>query len=175
MSTIRAMKVAVPPASDRLAAEGCGQSMRTPRHALQGWPALLSLIFALTVAANISGCAGRVSGIGSNENVSDDLDNINDNIDPVDEVPQWAADFDATGLGFVSVAWGSSPDDVFVGGGQEESGEILHDDGTFWSVLETPTDEDCVSLWGTSEDKIVAVRGRAVAQGEAPPRRKRIS
>ena len=114
------------------------------------WRATLSVIFAWTVAANMGGCQpGPVSP--PNDNTA------NDNAEPVEDVVQWTADFDATGFGFMSAAWGSTPDDVFVVGGQAESGEILHYDGATWQEMNVPDLPRLIWVFGFGPDDVYAV------------------
>ena len=125
--------------------------MNTPRRATPIWRATLSVIFAWTVAANMGGCPrGAGPGTGGNENV-------NDNTEPVGDVVQWTSDFDAAGLGFMSAVWGSGPDDVFVVGGQEQAGEILHYDGTTWQQMNVPDLPRLIWVFGFGPDNVYAV------------------
>ncbi len=125
--------------------------MNTPRRATIIWRATLSVIFAWTVAANMGGCPGGAGpGTGGNKNV-------NDNTEPVGDIVQWTADFDAAGLGFMSAAWGSSPDDVFVVGGQEEAGEILNYNGMGWQQMNIPDLPRLIWVFGFGPDNVYAV------------------
>ncbi|NLH48382.1 MAG: hypothetical protein GX444_07240 [Myxococcales bacterium] len=60
----------------------------------------------------------------------------------------------------LKAVWGSSADDVYVGGGmyfiEESGGVILHFDGTHWSVVQRP-DGWVLSIWGTSPSDVYAL------------------
>ena len=56
--------------------------------------------------------------------------------------------------------WAAATDDVWAVG---DAGIILHYDGTVWSQVQSGTDNDLISLWGTGPDDIVAVGGRSLA------------
>jgi hypothetical protein len=52
--------------------------------------------------------------------------------------------------------WGTGPDDVWAVGAQ---GTAIHQDGTGWTAVVTPTQARLVSVWGTSPGNVYAVGG----------------
>lgn len=67
---------------------------------------------------------------------------------PVDDVPD---------AGSLSGIWGTGPDDIFVVGGDDTQGTVLHHDGTTWSLMEVPDIDLLVWVYGFGPDDVYAV------------------
>lgn len=78
--------------------------------------------------------------------------------DPNPAAVTWANVFDTTGMGALSGIWGSAPDDVFIVGGSDRGGEIVHYDGTDWSPMAVPDGAGLlVWVYGFGPDDVYAV------------------
>lgn len=70
---------------------------------------------------------------------------------------EWNPAFDTSAAGSLSGVWGSSPDDVFIVGGDEVQGEIHHWDGSTWTEMELPATPLIVWSYGFGPDDVYAV------------------
>ena len=73
------------------------------------------------------------------------------------QAPIWEEAFDTTGAGSMSGVWGSSPDDVFVVGGDDQRGVVFHFDGTDWTEMSVPQVPLLVWVFGFGPDNVYAV------------------
>jgi len=80
----------------------------------------------------------------------------NDN-DNSGSTPVWREAFDAADVGFMSSVWGSSPENVFVVGGQPDRGVAYRFDGTHWEPMEIPDVPILVWVYGFGSDNVFAV------------------
>jgi trimeric autotransporter adhesin len=73
-------------------------------------------------------------------------------------VPVWTQAYDTSGGGSLSGVWGAAPDDVWIVGGDENSGEAWHFDGSSWSAGTLPADTPLL-VWvhGRSAGDVFAV------------------
>jgi hypothetical protein len=83
--------------------------------------------------------------------------NANDNHSEPPTEFRYVQAFGAADAGFLSAVWGSGADDVFVGGGQADAGEIYHYDGQDWSQMAIPATDALVWVFGFAADDVFAV------------------
>lgn len=78
--------------------------------------------------------------------------------------PVWAPAFDTRDAGALSGAWGSSPHDIFVVGGNDRRGEVYHFDGASWREMRIPPVRLLVWVFGFAPDNVyaVGVAGKAI-------------
>jgi hypothetical protein len=83
---------------------------------------------------------------------SEDEDNL-----PTIAPGVWNPAFDASGVGALSVTWGTGPDNVFMAGGRAAQGEIYHFDGSAWRAMVVPEVPFLVWMHGFAPDNVIAV------------------
>ncbi|MGB0715407.1 MAG: WD40/YVTN/BNR-like repeat-containing protein [Phycisphaerae bacterium] len=130
---------------------------------------LYSIAWVSVVGFALPGCApmpdGGTDGDNTNMDGNDNGDQGTDNSDGNDNdgdpdgagTITWSEPYDATDDGFLSAAWGTGPDNVYIVGGQPDSGVILHFDGTDYARETIPDVPILIWAFGFGEDEIYAV------------------
>lgn len=119
-------------------------------------PSRLHALTIVILSQGASGCAGRGPSAKPVDSGGEDS---------AAPGATWAAALDATGLGSLSGVRGSAPDDVWVVGGDENSGRSIHFDGAAWVEVPLPAGTPLlawVHAWSPTAAMAVGVDGAAV-------------